>query len=1053
MISPSSRKILFSLSVLIILWVAIPITPTLAVTQGTETRISYPPSSGCNNYWPSGDNGWIVWEEECGTAPSDQTRILAYNYSTAHQRVLPNATLHAHSPKMKGNRVVWYEESSGIFTDVYYTDLGAGSLTSHRLDLPPSEKTHPGVDGDYIVWQDCQNQGSICDILLYDISSSKLYNLSPDTDLSDQLYPSIAGGVVVWQDNRDGEQNIYYNDTSDWSHHFMPIDPFHAGGSYYHPVTDGNSVVWYEDSANDILLSDLSDPDTLGNPVVIDNSGNFKFSPSVCSTFVVWKDDAGSWGMNFPDLILYDRTTGTPETITNSANIDPDPDVSPTVLLPDSRILWVDIRNTNHDIYMITLGPTEICPFVQFSADKTEGSPPLGVQFTDTSLNSPTFWYWDFGDGQYSSDKSPIHEYSTNGNFKVRLTSATPNCRNTTLYDKATTISVGIPTVGLSANTTEGLAPLTVSFTGTGTNSPTSWAWSFDDVGSSTVQNPTYTYNEGGTYSVTLTATNAIGSGSKTRSNYITALKGIQIESQMTIPGITITGSGSGQHLDFDESAAIPYFLSSDHQTLVTHPDSSHGWSNITFISGDMSGFTESSGTAGGTISSIIFKTNESFARNFSATVGKNLPIHYAWSTDRWDNSKTVTTQLWENEAPSDDSDLSTIIHNSGYANKDIAYTMTLIRNGITTPASAQLNFSVSSSWVEGTGDITTERTKTFVIAEGYNSIGDKVGIILPATYVRSNNNIDFFVVDISSQYSYLNKFALAKLSGSGNPFQLITLTIASQANAPPPSGGSESYGNSEPGSPSGSSKDLSSQAPQIAAEQKAPVAFIDPGQMATLYANSVGVITQETTLISTDTLASVVLGEGTIAKDSAGSPLSSISIASLAPDAIPAAPPSGQAVMIDGRSYELGPDGATFSPGISVTFTIPQAQWGKEYSLMMYDRTIGTWSEIPGSFNAKDGTFTAVLSHFCCVALFEKNIGQPAIRKTTQTPQPEPARLAPVETPTPQPPQNALSIVFSMAEWISGDAVHRSSYLTALAIICIIVLSIMLLHRRRNNP
>jgi len=952
---------------------------------------------------------------------------------------------------MKGSRVVWYEEGTGFFTDVYYSDLNADSLTSHRLDLPASEKTHPGVDGDYIVWQDCQDQGSICDILLYNVSSSKLYNLTPDTDLSDQLYPSIAEGIVVWQDTRDGEQNIYYNDTSDWSCHFIPNVILPAGVSYNHPVSDGNSVVWYEDSANDILLSDLSDPDTLINPVVIDNSGNFKFSPSVCSTFVAWKDDAGNWGMEFPDIILYDRTTGTPETITNSANIDPDPDVSPVVLLPDSRILWVDIRNTNHEIYMITLGPTETCPVVQFSANKTEGNPTLGVQFTDTSLNSPTLWYWDFGDGQYSSDKSPIHEYTANGRYKVRLTAATPNCRNTTLYDEAKTISVGIPTVDFSANTTEGLAPLIVSFTGTGTNSPTSWSWSFDDGGTSTEQNPTYMYNDGGTHSVTLTATNAIGSGSKIRSNYIIALKGIQIESQMTIPGITITGSGSSQHLIFDESAAIPYFMSSDHQTLVTHPGSSHGWNNITFISGDTSGFTDSSGTASGTINRIIFKTNETFAKNFSATVGKKLPIYYTWTTDRWDNSKTLTTQLWENEAPSDDSDLSTIIHNSGYANKNVAYTLTINRNGITNPSSAQLNFSVSSSWVEGTGDILTERAKTFVIAEGYNANGDKVGVILPTTYVRTENNIDFFVVDLSSQYSYLNKFALAKLSGSGNPFQLITLTIASQVNPPPPSGGSESYGNS--GAPSGSSKGLSAQAHQPAPEQKAPPAFIDPGRTEQLYANSVGVITQETTLTSTDTLASVVLGEGTIAKDSAGSPLSSVSIASISPDAVPATAPSGQAVMIEGRSYELGPDGATFSPGITVTFTIPQAQWGKEYSLRMYDKATGTWSEIPGSFNAKDGTFTAVLSHFCCVALFEKTIGQPVVRQTTVAPQPEPARLAPVATPSPQPPQNAFSIVFSMAEWVSNEAVHRSSYLTALAIICIIVLSIMLLHRRRNNP
>jgi PKD repeat protein len=63
-----------------------------------------------------------------------------------------------------------------------------------------------------------------------------------------------------------------------------------------------------------------------------------------------------------------------------------------------------------------------------------------------------------------------------------------------------------------------------VDFTDLSTNSPTSWSWTFTGgtPSSSTAQNPAVTYNTAGTYTVTLTATNAGGSDGETKTNYIT---------------------------------------------------------------------------------------------------------------------------------------------------------------------------------------------------------------------------------------------------------------------------------------------------------------------------------------------------------------------------------------------------------------------------------------------------------------------------------------------------------------------------------------------------
>lgn len=58
----------------------------------------------------------------------------------------------------------------------------------------------------------------------------------------------------------------------------------------------------------------------------------------------------------------------------------------------------------------------------KFTADITQGSAPLAVQFTDQSTGSPTTWKWNFGDGDSSLVKSPKHTYKTYGIYTVKLT-------------------------------------------------------------------------------------------------------------------------------------------------------------------------------------------------------------------------------------------------------------------------------------------------------------------------------------------------------------------------------------------------------------------------------------------------------------------------------------------------------------------------------------------------------------------------------------------------------------------------------------------------------
>ena len=64
--------------------------------------------------------------------------------------------------------------------------------------------------------------------------------------------------------------------------------------------------------------------------------------------------------------------------------------------------------------------------------------------------------------------------------------------------------------------------PLSVAFTSTSTGTITSYAWSFGDGVTSTLQNPTYVYPTAGTFTVSLTVTGPGGANTLTRTGLIT---------------------------------------------------------------------------------------------------------------------------------------------------------------------------------------------------------------------------------------------------------------------------------------------------------------------------------------------------------------------------------------------------------------------------------------------------------------------------------------------------------------------------------------------------
>ena len=165
----------------------------------------------------------------------------------------------------------------------------------------------------------------------------------------------------------------------------------------------------------------------------------------------------------------------------------------------------------------------ETGPEAKFISDTAAGPVPLEVSFTDDSTEDAILRSWDFGDGVTSTERDPIHTYDTPGTYTVELVVIGPEGINT--ETKTGHIVVGetaqSPEAAFSGTPISGPAQLDVAFTDESTGDITGWLWDFGDDATSTLQNPSHTYDTPGTYQVRLTVTGPGGQDTETKANYI----------------------------------------------------------------------------------------------------------------------------------------------------------------------------------------------------------------------------------------------------------------------------------------------------------------------------------------------------------------------------------------------------------------------------------------------------------------------------------------------------------------------------------------------------
>ena len=167
-------------------------------------------------------------------------------------------------------------------------------------------------------------------------------------------------------------------------------------------------------------------------------------------------------------------------------------------------------------------------PIADFTASVTEITAGESVQFTSQAQRAETYqWTFEGGSPASSSLANPSVNYMAPGQYTVKLQVSNESGSDIKTRTALITVKALSTVADFSASHRTIQAGSQVSFTDQSTQNPTRWNWTFTggSPATSTAQNPTVTYNEPGTYAVSLNVTNAGGTHEVSRTGYITVVR------------------------------------------------------------------------------------------------------------------------------------------------------------------------------------------------------------------------------------------------------------------------------------------------------------------------------------------------------------------------------------------------------------------------------------------------------------------------------------------------------------------------------------------------
>ena len=167
------------------------------------------------------------------------------------------------------------------------------------------------------------------------------------------------------------------------------------------------------------------------------------------------------------------------------------------------------LGETSQDTCIITV--LNRGPSASFTYSPTNPSIEDTISFYDTSTDPDgtiVSWFWEFGDGSNSTERNPTHQYTDKGQYIVKLT-VTDNDGGTDTVEQTITIRNLPPIASFTYSPHNPMAGQEISFTDTSTDPEgreiSYWHWDFGDGYTSNLKNPKHTYENPGSYTVTLT--------------------------------------------------------------------------------------------------------------------------------------------------------------------------------------------------------------------------------------------------------------------------------------------------------------------------------------------------------------------------------------------------------------------------------------------------------------------------------------------------------------------------------------------------------------------
>lgn len=226
-------------------------------------------------------------------------------------------------------------------------------------------------------------------------------------------------------------------------------------------------------------------------------------------TNATWEFQNGQWAN-------VTSTAGTPPPGRWDARLAYDPSVGGAVTVSGNENLVAGENNFGTDtwVYRVPLG-------VDVTASPASGESPLTVTFNATAGGgAPAYDYrWSFGDGTSNATEANVtHVYQRPGFFAVTLT-VTDQLGDVATAALEVVVQAPALAVDASVSPTEGVAPLQVTFNVSvpEADGPYEFHWDFGDgTPNATTANGTHTFEQVGSYTVTLSVEDALGSFANT---------------------------------------------------------------------------------------------------------------------------------------------------------------------------------------------------------------------------------------------------------------------------------------------------------------------------------------------------------------------------------------------------------------------------------------------------------------------------------------------------------------------------------------------------------